>query len=369
MRRLSLLSALVSVLFVAVVASVQAQPTYNFSPLDRLLADSVDAISGLGGGYGMILVHNGEIVYEKTFGNFELDRVIPIASASKWLSGAVMMSLVDDGRLSLDDTLGRWWPDAPDDRRGMTIRQMFSHTAGWTDSEYHSDRTITMAEAADSIVYRLPLVRPVGTAFTYGGASMHVAGRIAEIVTDSSWHNLFAARVTEPLGMDRTFFGPIGTENPQVAGSGRSTAREYLRFLQMIERGGTTEEGERVLSVDVIRTMLADQTAGVPIVSSPVTRYTYIDAGLAEGRYGIGVWREMMESDATGRPDFTSPGAFGFAGWIDRERNLIGVFAVLSDLPRTAPTFFEAKRLIRLAVDGTTSVGFSTEGGESLDLW
>ncbi len=369
MKYLQSLALGLALLLLLPSGQLEAQ-SYDFTPVTRLLSDSVEAASGLGKGYGMILMQEDVVIYEQNFGeSHDLDRVVPIASASKWLSGATIMTLVDDGLLSLDDTLGRWWPDAPVEKRGITIRQLFSHTAGWGDSEIHNGGGLTMKVSADSIVHTLPLEIPAGSGFTYGGVSMQVAGRIAELVTGQSWSDLFAERITTPLGMTKTFFGPFGTENPQVAGSGRSSGRDYLLFLQMIARGGTNEKGERVLSRRAIDTMLADQTGGAPIVSSPQTRYGYIDPLIAVGDgYGIGLWRETMASNRTRRPDYTSPGAFGFAGWIDRERRLIGVFSVLSDLPNTAPTFFEAKRLIREVVDGTTSVEETTPAAALLDI-
>lgn len=340
-------------LFLALRLAAQQSP-YNFSAVDTLLHDSLSVSGGLNRGYALILIKDGMVIYDSAFGtNYSLERVVPIASATKWLSGSVIMSLVDDGLISLDDAIGEWFPEAPAAKRGITIRQLFSLTAGFPgEAEYYNDRTLTLTTAVDSILERVELVIPPGSGFLYAGSSMQVAGRIAELATGKPWDTIFAERIARPLGMSGTDYEGLGeTDNPQIAGGAQSSALDYARFLRMIATGGLAEDGSRVLSEDAVATMLADQTNGLPIIYSPYTAYEYIDPLIPNSRYGIGLWRETSAFDTAASPDLTSPGAFGFGPWYDPDRNLIGVFSVLSLQQQTAPTYFRMKKLVIEAID------------------
>lgn len=343
------------------VASTTAQ--YDFARLDALLRDSVQAAGNmLGGGYTLILVRDGEEIFNRSYGLSRENKVIPIASATKWLSGAVIMSLVDDGLLSLDDRVGTYLPSFTGAKGNITVRQLMSHTSGLNDSfPYHTDRSLTLAQAADSIALNVPLVVQPGTVFSYGGTSMQVAGRVAEVAGGKPWDTLFAERIARPLGMSATDYEGLGdTDNPQIGGGAQSSARDYMRFLLMLLNDGVYD-GRRVLSEESIRAMHLDQTGGAPIVYTPYEKHAYIDPSLPATRYGIGNWRERVLS-ATGEVvESASQGAFGFSPWIDRERNLAGVLAVRSLMERVAPTYFAMKQIIRETLDAPTDVSTAAE--------
>ncbi len=103
-----------------------------------------------------------------------------VASVSKTLSAVVLMSLVDDGLLDLNDSIGQYLPVFTAYGKGhSTIRQCFSHTGGWPDGDdYINDGTLTLAESVDSIAMNIPLAYEPGTAFLYGGISMQIVGRV-----------------------------------------------------------------------------------------------------------------------------------------------------------------------------------------------
>jgi CubicO group peptidase (beta-lactamase class C family) len=278
--------------------------------------------------------------------------VVPIASASKWLSGAVIAALVGDGTLSLDETVGARLPAAPADKRAITVRQLYAHTSGLPGSEDGeggglettgclAERATTLAACAAEVL-AMPLDAAPGTAFSYGGASMTVAARLAEVATGSAWAALFDARVRAPLDLTATTFG--ASANPRVSGGAVSTGREYARFLQML-LGDGAYRGRRVLPAAAVAAMEADQTRGARIAYSPHRRY-----GAGDVRYGIGVWRDRVAPDGRAL-QVSSQGAFGFSPWIDRERGVAAVFVVQDALPRVYGDVAELQRLVREAVD------------------
>src|SRR5687767_4219333 len=78
--------------------------SYDFTTIDSILERAAPRL----GGCALLLIKDDKVVYRKSFGRYGADKVIPIASASKWLSGALIMTLVDDGKLSLADTVSKY---------------------------------------------------------------------------------------------------------------------------------------------------------------------------------------------------------------------------------------------------------------------
>jgi serine-type D-Ala-D-Ala carboxypeptidase/endopeptidase len=330
----------------------KAQPAYDLSRVDAVLRN---ASTQLGAGFTAILQQGDREIFRQTYGNGQADRVMPIASATKWLSAAVLMSVVDEGKLSLDDPIGKHLPYMTGDKARITIRQLFSHTSGWPGETATATEVDCIVQAGGTLaacaeeISRVPLGYEPGTAFAYGSLSMQVAGRICEVVTGKRWVDLFEERLTTPLGMTRTVAARVNREdNPIVAGGAFSTANDYMRFLTMILNRGVFN-GRRILSVEAIQEMQADQTFGAEIAFSPFTRYAALRPGVEEPRYGLGEWRERL-SPAGEILEINSLGALGFSPWIDLERNLAGVIAIQDQMVRVQPFYLAMKSALHQAV-------------------
>ena len=319
------------ILLALLMLSPLAAQTPDFTPVTTRVQTLV-ASAGLPGA-AVLIVRNGEPIYQRAFGNYTLDQRVPIASASKWLSAAVIARLVERGVLRWDDRIERYLPNAPADKRAITLRQLFSHTSGLTGAAAFclSDPTASMQACVDNIL-ATPLLYAPGRGFLYGGNSMQVAGRMAEIASGLRWDDLFRAEVAQPLGLTQTdygFFsmapGYVEISNPRIAGGARSTLTDYGRVLQaFLERGSVN--GAQWLSPALIDQMAEDQSRGAPVIETPLPG--------ALG-YGIGQWIERV--DANGRASLlSSPGAFGFYPVIDHAAGFAGVFLVNSDLSAVA---------------------------------
>ncbi|GAA4341610.1 serine hydrolase domain-containing protein [Flaviaesturariibacter amylovorans] len=317
--------------------------------LDSLLEAHRAALSGRGGGATLLLARDGQMLYSHSVGSFTADKPVPIASASKWYAGVLLMTLVHDGTLSLDDKVSKYLPsfNRPD-KKDITLRQCFALTAGFAGGseeldEFMKYRREGFAAMVDRIAEE-PLAAAPGAQLNYGGIGMQVVGRMCEVASGKGWHQLFEERVIRPLGLRHTYYGGyrIGAA-PRVAGGVTSSASDYLKLLRMLAAGGRI--GDTVLLSPVeVRELLADQTGGAAIGYSPFTKYKTLFGTDRDPRYGIGNWiiRE---------PSFTintSPGAFGFTPWIDLGRGYYGVLAVQSAGPRVMPVF----RKILAEIDG-----------------
>ncbi|MBL8753930.1 MAG: beta-lactamase family protein [Planctomycetes bacterium] len=273
----------------------------------------------LQGSSSMRVTQQGVVLFEQPFGTATLNDVMPIASATKTLSAAVLMSLVDANLLSLDDHVGQYLPEWNTGLKALvTLRMCFTHTSGIQPNDPAvNNQALTLRQAAQQLAGQ-PLRFLPGNKFEYGGGGMHVAGAVCEVVANQAWDQLFAQRIALPLGMTATDYAGFGpTTNPMIAGGARSTLRDYARFVEMLRLRGTVN-GVQVLSTASVDTMLTAQTVGLPIVGTP---HPY------SAPYGIGIW--IDHRDAQGRTTFASGvGAFGFAGWIDRNHDASGVYAI-----------------------------------------
>ncbi len=300
-----------------------------------------------------VLRENG-LVHRSEHGNLGAGSVIPIASASKWLTVATIMALVDEGVLDLDLPVARYVEELRrDDKDDLTLRQCLSCTAGFAarlGGRMRGWGTDKFAEA----VADAPLRFEPGSSFRYGGVTFQVAAVAAERATGKSWHELFKTRIAEPLGLQATAFGglyPIagdpGTHAlPWVAGGAVSSLADYEKFVQCLLAGGRFG-GKQVLSEDSVDTMFTDQ------VNSYVEVHP-VGVEAEDVRYGLGTWIFPLDDDATRVAD---PGAFGFTPWIDRDLGIGGVFAVRDRVRRVFGKLLAVMAVVREVAESPLVAG------------
>ena len=298
---------------------------YDFSRLDQFLEESSPR---LGGGCSFILIQGDQVVYRKAYGTSTPGKVVGIASSSKWISGGVIMALVDAGKISLNDPVSKYLPYFTGKKAGITIRQLFTHTHGLARGNarrYLHDPTLTMDEAVRGIA-TYDLVADPGTALYYAGSGMQAAGRICEIVTGKPWGRIFQETIGDPLGMENTDYFGIGgpTENPDVAGAVRTCVDDYGKYLTMLLNRGVYK-GKRVLSENAVATMLSNQSGCLPILKHPYDVLDIIDPKLAKAPYGIGCWLEDFDPKTGRTTAISSGGGFGCMPFLDLKRNVAGV--------------------------------------------
>ncbi len=305
-------------------------------------------------GASLLIWRRGKTLYERYFGDYTADTVVPIASSSKWLAAAVLMTLVDDGLIGLDKPLSTYLPQFVGKKGEMTIRQMFAHTSGLVDPGGEGDQwdyAITMAQYADRIARDGVLRADPGVEFRYGSVSMQLVGAVAEQVTGKSWNDLFLERIAKPCDMPNTAFAKVAANrNPMLAGGASSSLPDYSHFMEMIARRGMFR-GRRVISEASVREMQRDQSGAALMKGASNDRM-----GRAS-HYGLGEWLDVQDKD--GRPiQVSSPGAFGFRPWLHLDRELFGVF-MMRRTGRAAPyanNTFDPWKLIDLVHEAADRV-------------
>lgn len=303
-----------------------AGPSYDFSAVTAL---ANGALAGQNvntpiPGFDLLLMKDGIVVYHETFGAWSRNRIGNADSATKTLSGALIMSLADSSPspFSLDTKLSQYIPAFAGAKSNINIRQSFSHTAGLGGGAFVGSDTLTLQEVAQRIALAPVDFSPPGSAFLYGGESMQAAGAVAELAGQKPWNTLFAERILSPIGMTHTSFVLTTPANPRVAGGCESNASDFGIFMETLRRRGVALNGHRVLSEAAVTQMFTRQTANpITILGTPV-QTPFTDGA----DYGVGVW--LDERDASGNLiGALAAGARGFSIWIDFDDGMVGVFA------------------------------------------
>ena len=185
-----------------------------------------------------------------------------------------------------------------------------------------------------------------GEVFQYGGVSMHVAGRMAEIATGKKWDVIFNEKFGTPLSLVHTDYLGLGaTTNYRIAGGMGTTMPDYGKLLNMFYHYGNYN-GVQIIDTASVIAMQTDQTKGVSLINTP-----YSGDPLRENlRYGFGVWLEKINPTNNSVVQCGDQGAFGFTPWIDRCRNMSVVFFVRKTLAAIQPTHTKLRELIEQVV-------------------
>ncbi|HEY3669326.1 MAG TPA: serine hydrolase domain-containing protein [Acidimicrobiia bacterium] len=311
------------VAIVMVAGSAGAAGSYD-APDAALRARVHD--DGLTGGV-LLVARDGETLHRVAVGEVTPRTVIPIASASKWLTSATLMTFVDDGKLGLDDPVRDHLPAFDGEKSDITVRELLSHTTGLPPAGCEGDPATTLRACAASIAAGGDPSSVPGTEFHYSGVGFAVAGRLVERLAGTSFEQAFQDRIAKPLGMAHTRFDGTRrphSRNPSPAASATSTVDDYARFLRMMAAGGTVG-GKQLLSSASVAEIEKDQVRGLDTRSDDAVQITGIPT------YGLGVWRDEVAADDSIRV-VSGSGALGFYPWIDRVHGTYGIVGVDDEL-------------------------------------
>lgn len=246
------------------------------------------------------------------------------ASTSKWVTAAVILRLVDLGRLSLDDHpqdhILDWSIDPSDPLYEITLAQLLSFTSGLVNEPLCINqpnanfaacvRQIAVANAANG---KVP-----GAEFDYGPSHMQVAGLMAMRAADvTSWRELFLQFKQDTGLFPNAAYDLPSISNPRLAGGMHWQAQEYAAFLKAFQFGTLLSEGTKTL-------MMTDQIADAALGNIPT-----VEGIDQEWHYGFGIWLECPSAafDCPVISYYSSPGAYGAYPFINTEQRFFGVLA------------------------------------------
>jgi CubicO group peptidase (beta-lactamase class C family) len=286
------------------------------------------------------------------------DTIFWIASMTKPVTGAAVMLMVDEGKLSIDDPVEKHIPElgklklSDGTPAKITIRHLLTHTSGMGEARGEESRGIKTLEEIVKVYAQKPVQFTPGSKWQYCQSSINTAARVVEVVSGQSFPEFLEKRLFGPLGMkDTTFYltdeqlprlaksyrttkekGLEATENfllagkrptdrdrfPAANGGLFSTAPDYARFCQMVLRGGELD-GRRYLKPDSVTTMTTVQSGDVTTGFTPgngwglgwcvIRKPQGVTAALSAGACGHG-------------------GAYGTQAWIDPKNNAAYILMV-----------------------------------------
>jgi len=175
------------------------------------------------------IVRDGKLAYAKAFGLARLEPRTPatpefrykIASNSKQIAATAILLLAEEGKLSLDDRVSRFFPKLT--RAGdISVRQLLSHTSGYQD--YYAVDYLAASMQRDmtpdgilALYAQKPLDFEPGTRYQYSNTNYVLLGRIIEQVSGEPLAQFLRKRIFEKLGMDSAVdvdLRPLGPTDP-----------------------------------------------------------------------------------------------------------------------------------------------------------
>ncbi|MBA2590168.1 MAG: beta-lactamase family protein [Alphaproteobacteria bacterium] len=171
-----------------------------------------------------ILVTQGSRKYARNFGTAKgPEPVFLLASITKPMTAAAVMTLVDEGKLSLDDKVVKFFPAfTGEGRETITVRNLLTHTGGLPDmlgdDEGLREKHAALWDYREGAI-KAPLKFPPGTKYSYASMGILLSAEIAQKITGKPIADITDERVFRKLGMRHTGFGLRGRPNGETVPS------------------------------------------------------------------------------------------------------------------------------------------------------
>jgi D-alanyl-D-alanine carboxypeptidase len=206
-----------------VVSSTSAQK----GETDATLAEAADAYlktevsSARVPGMAVCVVRRGNVVLARGYGFANMELSVPasahtifeLASLTKPFTAVAIMTLAEEGRISLEDRLPKYFAGAPASWTNVSVEHLLRHTSGFGDffavpelrsrSDFAWEREIELTDLVP-ILFRVPIPSEPGEKWSYSNLGYYLLGLIIEKVTGEPYEDVLKHRILEPLHMTET---------------------------------------------------------------------------------------------------------------------------------------------------------------------
>lgn len=327
---------LVAILLIILASLLLTTPVQSATTKDRASAADLSAeveqyladYSGRNGlpGAAAAVVKDGEVVTQAATGDITTSTRLPVGSVGKTMTSFAVLQLVDSGDVDLDKPITTYLPEFKPQGTGaadITVRQLLAHTSGLPNP--------TLVPAAESLEQRVDQIADIelasnpGTTFTYSNLNYQTLGRLVEVVSETQFSTYLKDNIFAPLDMGDTSSVVVARDVDEdtpghvtlyglalslpemdniIAGAGgvMSTAEDMSKWLAMIQRGGTTANGEELLPRELLHETFRPQAGSEDGLgwertkeadpaqigkSGSMTRYSAHEAMVPSSGYGV----------------------------------------------------------------------------------
>jgi CubicO group peptidase (beta-lactamase class C family) len=209
-------------------------------------------------GAAVLVTRGGKIVRAEGYGLANVELQVPVKAETVFQSGSMgkqfaatgVMMLVEEGKIGLDDPLTKYFPDGPPAWKQVTMRELLSHTAGFTDypAKFDFRKDWTEAELL-KLVESLPLAYPPGTKWEYSNLGYLTLGLLMHRVTGEFYGDFLQERIFRPLGMQTTRIISEADIIPNRAAGYRLVKGELKNQEWVAPMVNTTADGSLYFSI------------------------------------------------------------------------------------------------------------------------
>lgn len=159
----------------------------------------------------LLVASGGEVVLARGYGMADREASIPvtaetvfdIGSVTKQFTAAAILRLEMEGRLRVTDSLSRWFPGVPTDKRGITLHHLLTHTSGVRDG-FGDDYAVAERDSLAGVILRSALLWTPGSRYAYSNAGYSLLAMVVEKASGMPYEQYLRARLWRPAGMTRT---------------------------------------------------------------------------------------------------------------------------------------------------------------------
>jgi len=255
-------------------------------------------------GLSLAIVRNGKIAILKSYGLSNVEHQIPVkpetvfqsGSIGKQFTAAAVMLLVEEGKLSLDDKISKYFKDPPESWNNITVRHLLTHTSGMGEypTAFDMRRDYTEDEYL-AIIRSVPLAYETGAKWDYSNLGYVTLGILIRKVTGKFYGEFLAERVFQPLGMTARVISEADIVPNRAAGyrlvNGRLKNQEWVS-----PSTNTTADGSLYLTILDLAKWDAALYTDKPLRQSSLAQM-WTPAMLADGKtkaYGFGWHTDVM---------------------------------------------------------------------------
>lgn len=233
--------ALAALSTLAIFSSAPASASPTSAGLDAVVAAEVpNGFSGV-----VLVAMDHAVILEKAYG--AIDGVAPkadsrfwIASGGKQFVSAAILKCAQKGWLKLSDPISRFFPNAPTDKRAITIKQLLSHTSGFGQS-YASEAANERTDAV-RLMLAEPLIDRPGAKFHYSNSNYQLAAAIVEVASGEDYQDFAERELFRPVGLSHTGFS--GWPGADKVARAREPLPERLKSQRWGEAGTFSSAGD-----------------------------------------------------------------------------------------------------------------------------